>query len=272
MRRITHPVALLRYVLGPDMTQQRFGAYVGVSGSYIRAVENHQRPITDSLGKAIEAKFGLPRHLLGNPIGEMDSRSFKAAVSVHLLLTWLWASISQLVNDDAMNALKGLFGVKLFELVDCAQRCKRAPALLMSLDEWIDKAVKEFRLEKVWAKTGATFARYISFPTAETSAANRSVHKAIIWKSQRYQFNKEPDFSIFEIPIPPHLQEFLGKEPMRWPLPPAEKAVLLKALGNVLKRMGLNATGATPPLASERSSRKRVGKARASKTGQRRAA
>jgi hypothetical protein len=143
---------------------------------------------------AIEAHYGIDPQVMCEDVPQ-DSRGF-AVVAWHMwenIQYWQRYGVGELSNDDAPYVLDELFVPSLNALVEVAKRKKRGVALLMSLEKWIESAIKEFGLEALWREAG-TSSHYITRARTQYGAPH-PVHlfKSSKWLDRATRYLHEPN-------------------------------------------------------------------------------
>jgi transcriptional regulator with XRE-family HTH domain len=191
-----HPLRSLRETLGK--TQGRFAKMVGVSESYIQAIELGQRQISDDLALDIAANYGLnPEWLKGKAkvfnngcatlrescqtIGDTLSRSFRDDVEFFV---------------DSIEA-------KVEILLAAAQRERKEIAVLLSLQKWIDDATKRYGL-------GTTIKAVLNSQSAEKNRKSRAS-----WETRMITWSKSNPGCV-RITFGPRVAQFLVREDNPW--------------------------------------------------------
>jgi hypothetical protein len=148
MRKINHPIALLRFILGK--TQAQFGEVLEVSGDFIKKVELRQKKLSPQAWRTLHSLYGWRENSLDMPLADpTDPAAVGRMINAQweLYEAWRWRSV--VFNADAPDAFERLFRPVIVDLIKKAQRKERAVALLLSLENWIRNAAKHFKLGEV---------------------------------------------------------------------------------------------------------------------------
>lgn len=210
MRHFRHPLALLRYIL--DMTQAEFGTAIGVSESYVAALEKRDRDMSDAVLDSIAMQFGVHRTFFDCELPPVGSLQLATAVDELWRITVGWREARDLANQDSLAVLREGFIPELQVLLLSAREKGIAPMVLAKLDGWIEGILDEFGLRSKHAVKSIEYggpSRRVRYLERKELKGPARFHSGVRWLRSSKANKAEADSAPASPEMPQHVWELI---------------------------------------------------------------